>query len=169
LSCLSDLLTNGFISHAKEKLVSQKYFESLHIKSPDVYQSVDALSGGNRQKVVLARWLAMQSKLLIFDEPTAGIDVGIKYEIYSIMQRLAADGIGVIMISSDLSELLGMCDRILVMCNGRLTGELMRSEATQERILALATAFAPETKTSHENILTGKELPKPLSQGRVKK
>jgi ABC-type sugar transport system ATPase subunit len=108
---------------------------------------VEALSGGNRQKVVLARWLATKTKLLIFDEPTVGIDVGVKYEIYTLMQKLAAEGIGVIIISSDLPELLGMSDRILVMCDGRLTGELTRAEATQERVMALATSFEAKVST----------------------
>jgi len=107
------------------------------------------LSGGNRQKVVLARWLFTQSRLLIFDEPTAGIDVGAKFEIYNLMNELAGRGIGIILISSELPELLGMCDRIAVMCDGRMTGILDRREATQERILALATQFKEEALGVH--------------------
>jgi ABC-type sugar transport system ATPase subunit len=105
---------------------------------------VEHLSGGNRQKVILARWLFTESKLLIFDEPTAGIDVGIKFEIYNLINRLAARGIGVIVISSDLPELLGICDRIAVLWEGKLTGILSRGEATQESVMTLATGGVPE-------------------------
>jgi ABC-type sugar transport system ATPase subunit len=99
---------------------------------------VDSLSGGNRQKVVLARWLFAKSKMLIFDEPTAGVDVGAKYEIYKLINSLAEEGVAVVVISSDLPELLGMCDRIIVLSEGRIAGDLPRSEATQEKVLSLA-------------------------------
>ena len=147
LSSISSLLRHGLISQTKERKKALEYSAALHIKTPSVFQSVEALSGGNRQKVVLARWLATKTKLLIYDEPTVGIDVGVKYEIYTLMQKLAAEGIGVIIISSDLPELLGMSDRILVMCDGRLTGELTRTEATQERVMALATSFEAKILT----------------------
>jgi ABC-type sugar transport system ATPase subunit len=109
-----------------------------------VESAVEGLSGGNRQKVILARWLFTQSRLLLFDEPTAGIDVGAKREIYLLINELVQRGVGVIILSSELPELLGMCDRIAVMCEGRVTGILNRAEATQEAILALATQFSGE-------------------------
>lgn len=97
------------------------------------------LSGGNQQKISLGKWLVANSKLVIFDEPTRGIDVGAKVEVYNLINKLVADGIGVIMISSDLPEVLGMSDRIVVMHEGKVTGELLRNEATQEKIMKLAT------------------------------
>ncbi len=142
LSNLKDLLRGPFISRSKDGEVASRYTRELRIKTPTHEQRVEYLSGGNRQKVVLARWLYTNSKLLIFDEPTAGIDVGVKFEIYNLMNGLAKRGIGIIMISSELPELLGMCDRIAVMCEGRITGVLVRSEATQDKILTLATERA---------------------------
>ena len=109
------------------------------IKTPSSEQQVQNLSGGNQQKVVLAKWLFTESRVLIFDEPTRGIDVGSKVEIYQLMNRLAATGAAIIMISSELPEVLGMSDRILVMHDGRIAGELSRDEATQEKIMWLAT------------------------------
>lgn len=135
-----DSLTRGpFISTAEERRVVRTFVDDLRIKTPDADRSVDQLSGGNRQKVVLARWLFTHSRILIFDEPTAGIDVGARYEIYRLMNSLAAEGVGIIMISSDLPEILGMCHRIAVMWEGRLAGILSGSEATQEKIMSLAT------------------------------
>ncbi|HLX11305.1 MAG TPA: ATP-binding cassette domain-containing protein, partial [Bacteroidota bacterium] len=123
----------------KESATANEYSEKLRIKTPSIEQEVENLSGGNRQKVVLARWLFTNSRVLIFDEPTVGIDVGVKFEIYTLINKLAQDGIGVLVISSDLPELLGICDRIAVMCEGRVTGILDRTEATQEKIMTLAT------------------------------
>jgi putative multiple sugar transport system ATP-binding protein len=114
-----------------------------------VFQKVVNLSGGNQQKVVLSKWLFTDPQVLILDEPTRGIDVGAKYEIYAIMNDLAAQGRGVVMISSEMPELLGMCDRIYVMNEGEIVGELSRDEASQERIMAL--------------ILMGKEKGKALT------
>ena len=99
------------------------------------------MSGGNQQKVIIARWLANNPDVLIMDEPTRGIDIGAKYEIYQIMINLAKQGKGIIMISSEMPELIGMSDRIIVMCNGEITGEVSESEATQENIMSLATKF----------------------------
>ena len=99
------------------------------------------MSGGNQQKVIIARWLANNPDVLIMDEPTRGIDVGAKYEIYQIMINLAKQGKGIIMISSEMPELIGMSDRIIVMCNGEITGEASKDDATQENIMALATKF----------------------------
>jgi putative multiple sugar transport system ATP-binding protein len=107
------------------------------IRTPGVFQKVGNLSGGNQQKVVLSKWLFANPKVLILDEPTRGIDVGAKYEIYGIINKLVADGKGVLMISSELPELLGMCDRIYVMNEGALVGELTAAEASQERIMSL--------------------------------
>ena len=121
-----------------------KYIESLRIKTPGMYQKMQNLSGGNQQKSVLAKWLCNDIKVLIFDEPTRGIDVGAKYEIYELMNRLSDNGVAIIMISSDLQEILGMSDRILVMHNGSISGELNRSEATQEKILRYAAGLSKE-------------------------
>lgn len=139
LANLGFLTKLGFVNRREEKRVAQQYIEDLMIKTPSTEQQVQNLSGGNQQKVVLAKWLFTQSKVLIFDEPTRGIDVGSKAEIYQLMHRLAANGSAIIMISSELPEVLGMSDRILVMHEGRIAGEVTREEATQERIMHLAT------------------------------
>jgi ribose transport system ATP-binding protein len=144
LSNLREVLTGPFIDRKKEVGVANQYASQLQIKTPSIEQEVEKLSGGNRQKVVLARWLFTQSKVLIFDEPTSGIDVGVKYEIYNLMNRLVGEGIGVIVISSDLPEVLGISDRIAVMCEGRLAGILSRDEATQEKVMLLATGQGSE-------------------------
>jgi ribose transport system ATP-binding protein len=150
LSSLDKLLRGPFLDKVKEVEMARRFVDQLHIKTPGVDEPVENLSGGNRQKVILARWLATKSKVLIFDEPTAGIDVGAKYEIYVLMKKLAQEGVGVIMISSDLPELLGLCDRIIVMRDGRITGELDRDEATQEKIMSLATLEVEEVRDGHE-------------------
>ena len=117
------------------------YVEQLRIKVPDAEELAGNLSGGNQQKVVLAKWLARNCEALIFDEPTRGIDVGAKYEIYLLMNRLADEGKAIVMISSELPEVLGMADRILVMHEGRVTGEISDPRsATQEEIMQLAHA-----------------------------
>jgi ribose transport system ATP-binding protein len=139
LANLREVATGPFVVAAREAAVAERYGAELRIKTPSIEQQVEHLSGGNRQKVVLARWLFTKSALLIFDEPTAGIDVGVKFEIYQLINRLAQEGVGVIVISSDLPELLGVSDRVAVMCEGRLTGVLERAEATQERVMLLAT------------------------------
>jgi len=129
----------GILRKKLERDLAASFIRRLRIITPDENREVKYLSGGNQQKVVLAKWLTVNSDILIFDEPTRGIDVGAKAEIYRILSNLAAEGKGVIMISSELPEILGMCDRILVMHDGRITGELTRKEATQERILEYAT------------------------------
>jgi ribose transport system ATP-binding protein len=131
----------GQIARAGESAAVSALCERLQIKCFSPAQIVSTLSGGNQQKVVLARWLDAGAKLFIFDEPTRGIDVGAKQEIYRVIGELTAQGAGVLMISSELPEVLGLADRILVMCAGRISGELSRSAATPERVLALATAF----------------------------
>jgi len=126
---------------------SLKYAESLAIKAPNLHVAVEALSGGNQQKVVISKWLMSEPRLLILDDPTRGIDVGAKYEIYKLMNRLAEAGVSIIMISSELEEVLGMSDRVLVMCEGGSAGILEGPEATQEKIMALATGVSNATMT----------------------
>ena len=135
---LSRLVRHGFVDVRQEKQVTQGYIRDLSIKTPSTEQKVRNLSGGTQQKVVLSKWLFTQSRILIFDEPTRGIDVGAKAEIYQLMWKLVAQGIAILMISSELPEVLKMCDRILVMHEGEITGELSRAEASQEKIMALA-------------------------------
>ena len=139
LARLDGVSSAGILHSARERSVAQDYVEQLRIATPSVAQLARNLSGGNQQKVVLAKWLYAQSKVLIFDEPTRGIDVGAKQEIYDIMRRVAESGAGVIMISSELPEILRMSDRILVMHEGQVAGELDGSAATQEAIMVLAT------------------------------
>jgi ribose transport system ATP-binding protein len=126
-----------FINKKKESKIVNDYISKLLIKTPNTEQAIRNLSGGNQQKVVLAKWLATKAKIFIFDEPTRGIDVGAKQEIYKIIKNLSESGLAIIMISSDMIELLGMADRIITMHEGNITGELSREEATQEKILHL--------------------------------
>ena len=139
ISSLNDFVKGMFIDKAKSKEVSKKYVESLKTKTPGVSQLVKKLSGGNQQKVVIAKWLVRNSDILIFDEPTRGIDVGAKSEIYALMEELAKEGKSIIMISSELPEVLRMSDRVIVMCEGRITGTLDIAEANQEVIMESAT------------------------------
>jgi len=132
-------VSSFLIDRTRERQVAEDFAGKLSIKPSDVTVGVQTLSGGNRQKVVLARWLFGSPKVLMFDEPTAGIDVGARHDIYRLIGDLAKTGVGILMISSDLLELLGMCDRIAVMCEGGIAGVLSRNEATQEKILTLAT------------------------------
>ncbi|WP_417689363.1 multiple monosaccharide ABC transporter ATP-binding protein [Roseibium sp.] len=126
----------GVLNDAEEQKVSEGYRKAMNIRTPSVFQKVVNLSGGNQQKVVLSKWLFAGPEVLILDEPTRGIDVGAKFEIYGIMNQLADEGRGVLMISSEMPELLGMCDRIYVMNEGALVGELSAAEASQERIMS---------------------------------
>ena len=135
----------GFVSDRSERALAAEYVERLRIRTPSTSQLVGKLSGGNQQKVVLARWLATRPKLLVLDEPTRGVDVGAKSEIYAIIDRLAHDGVAVLVVSSELPEVMGLADRICVMAGGRITGELTRSEATEESILALAMDDSHQT------------------------
>ncbi|MDH7482975.1 MAG: sugar ABC transporter ATP-binding protein [Armatimonadota bacterium] len=139
LANLDSLTRFGFVNRREERKAALKFVEDLMIKTPSIEQQVQNLSGGTQQKVVLAKWLFTRSKVLIFDEPTRGIDVGSKVEIYQLMNQLAANGTAIIMISSELPEILGMSDRIIVMHEGRIAGEFSREEATQEKIMHLAT------------------------------
>jgi ribose transport system ATP-binding protein len=119
--------------------VSRGMVDKLRIKTPSIYQMSKLLSGGNQQKVVIAKWLVQDCEVLIFDEPTRGIDVGAKSEIYKLLNDLAAQGRAIVVISSELPEVLLLSHRILVMCEGRITGEVRGDEATQERLMELAT------------------------------
>jgi ribose transport system ATP-binding protein len=139
---LQALSQNSLVSRHKMRQLVQKYVETLNIRTPSLEQRVLNLSGGNQQKVVLAKWLASNPKVLILDEPTRGIDVGAKAEVYAIMNDLVQHGIGIIMISSEMPEILAISDRILVMYEGRIMGELTRAEATQEHIMTLASGQA---------------------------
>ena len=128
-----------FISRKKETDNTLSYVSTLRIKTPDIEQKVKFLSGGNQQKTIIARWLLNNPKVLFLDEPTHGVDVGAKEEIYAIINELAQAGVGIILISSELPEVLTLADRILVMYNGRITGELSQTEANQEIIMQYAT------------------------------
>lgn len=138
LSSMAAVTKGPFIDRSIERGSCERFIRRLSIKTPTMDRKVDELSGGNRQKVVLARWLMTNSRVLIFDEPTAGIDVGVKFEIYSLIDTLAAGGMGVIVISSDLPELLGVADRVAVMSAGKVAGVLSRGEASQEKVMELA-------------------------------
>ncbi len=129
----------GNIDSRRCQQTSEEQVKALRIKTPNLEQAALNLSGGNQQKIIIARWVCKDTDILIFDEPTRGIDVGAKLEIYELMNRLVAKGKSIIMISSELPEVLGMCDRILVMRSGRITGELSEKEATQEKIMQYAT------------------------------
>lgn len=129
----------GFLNERRERADSAEMIERMRIRTPHDRQIVQFLSGGNQQKVVIGKWMAMQPRLLLLDEPTRGIDVGAKEEIYRLMESLAADGMGVLFVSSEMEEILGMSDRVLVMHEGHITGELGRQEMTEESIMQLAT------------------------------
>lgn len=135
LSALNKVSKNQVINHNKEIRVGEEYREKLNIKSSSILQKTGNLSGGNQQKVVLSKWIFSEPDILILDEPTRGIDVGAKYEIYTIINQLAAEGKSIIMISSELPEILGMCDRVYVMNEGNIVGELDKKEASQESIM----------------------------------
>lgn len=139
LKRISNLL--AAVSRRKERDTSAHYVKALSIATPGLSQKVNHLSGGNQQKVVLAKWLSTEPKLLIMDEPTRGIDVGAKAEVHALMSRLAKQGMGILMISSEMPEIMGMSDRVVVMCQGRVTGEFERAHLSQEEIMVAATQF----------------------------
>ena len=136
---IGNLFKGLFVNDRKADKLSEEYIQKIRTKTPSTRTKVVSLSGGNQQKVVISKWLLRDCDILIFDEPTRGIDVGAKSEIYKLMNQLAAEGKSIIMISSDMPELLRMSDRVVVMCEGRVTGELDISEATQEKIMTFAT------------------------------
>ncbi|MGW1780317.1 multiple monosaccharide ABC transporter ATP-binding protein [Streptomyces sp. NPDC002143] len=139
LTALNKVAKRGVVDEHEERQVSEGFRKSMNIKAPTVFERVGKLSGGNQQKVVLSKWIFAGPDVLILDEPTRGIDVGAKYEIYTVIDQLAAQGKAVVFISSELPELLGMCDRIYTMAAGRLTGEFPRAEATQEVLMRQMT------------------------------
>ncbi|MBL4599245.1 MAG: sugar ABC transporter ATP-binding protein [Rhizobiaceae bacterium] len=137
LSNLPGVSSNGVIDDTSERRIAEDYRETLNIRTPSVFQKVVNLSGGNQQKVVLSKWLFANPQLLILDEPTRGIDIGAKFEIYTIINQLAHEGKGIILISSEMPELLGMCDRIYVMNEGAFAGEVVASKSDQEQIMSM--------------------------------
>jgi rhamnose transport system ATP-binding protein len=138
LASLNQFSRSGALNFQREREVAADYTRRLEIKTPTIFAPVTTLSGGNQQKVALSRWLLTKPSVLILDEPTQGIDVGAKSEVHALMTELAAEGVAILMISSELPEVLGMSDRIAVMCGGTIAATLDRAEATQEKILALA-------------------------------
>lgn len=138
IEVLGDFIRHLHVNSAKERQITQKYIDMMATKTPSQEQIIGNLSGGNQQKVMIGRWLATNPKILILDEPTRGVDVGAKAEIYAIMNELVKQGMSIIMISSELPEILNMSDRVYVMCDGQVTGCLGHEEATQERIMQLA-------------------------------
>ncbi|MCX7778559.1 MAG: ATP-binding cassette domain-containing protein, partial [Armatimonadetes bacterium] len=135
LAKLNKICKRQFIDNNMEIQVAEDFRKKLNIKSSDILQKTGNLSGGNQQKVVLSKWIFTEPDVLILDEPTRGIDVGAKYEIYTIINKLAEEGKSIILISSELPEILGMCDRVYVMNEGRIVGELDRADASQESIM----------------------------------
>jgi ribose transport system ATP-binding protein len=146
--------TLGWVKFGQTQNAAQHYVDMLNIKTPGLQRKARNLSGGNQQKVVIGKWLAADTDILIFDEPTRGIDVGAKSEIYRLLNDLARQGKAIIMISSELPEILRMSHRIIVMCEGRITGELTSAEATQEKIMKFAT---------QRTVLTGNDIPVPAA------
>lgn len=140
----------GVVNSSKEEKLCEKAVSDLKIKTPNVEIDSGNLSGGNQQKVVVGKWLARDSRVVIFDEPTRGIDVGAKVEIYNLMNELKKQGIAVMFVSSEMPEVMGIADRIIVMCDGRITGEVMARETTQNEILKYATSFEDKKISSNE-------------------
>ena len=139
LGNLAEFIYNGYLHKKKEREMISARFAQMAVKTPSLDTAIQNLSGGNQQKVLISKWLLADSKILFMDEPTRGIDVGAKFEIYKLMTGLAREGKGLVMISSELPELLGMCDRIYVMARGRIKGELRRDQFSQEEVMRLAT------------------------------
>jgi methyl-galactoside transport system ATP-binding protein len=142
ISSLKNFYTGILLSNKKMRNATKEKIKELNVKTPNELTKIESLSGGNQQKVIIARWLMTSPLVLMLDEPTRGIDVGAKYEIYKLIIELATKGKGIIMVSSEMGELLGICDRIMVMSGGRIAGELSRGEATQEKIMELASMYA---------------------------
>ncbi|HMJ90124.1 MAG TPA: ATP-binding cassette domain-containing protein, partial [Candidatus Acidoferrum sp.] len=129
----------GFRNLKAERAIADEMIRAMNVKTPSPRQFVQYLSGGNQQKIVIGKWLAMKPRVLLLDEPTRGIDVGAKQEIYRLMEQLAADGVAILFVSSEMEEILRMSDRALVMHQGRITGELQRDELSEEAVMNLAT------------------------------
>ena len=142
ISSLKDYLVGGvFLSEKKMRKDTEWSIQAMHIKTPSQHTQIRSLSGGNQQKVIIGRWLLTKPEILLLDEPTRGIDVGAKYEIYQLIIDLAKEDKGVIMVSSEMPELLGVCDRILVMSGGQVAGEVVAKNTCQEEILTLAAKY----------------------------
>jgi rhamnose transport system ATP-binding protein len=139
LACLKRISHHGFIDRAGERRLAEDYISRLEVKTSGVAQLLEELSGGNQQKIIIAKWLAANPQVMIMDEPTKGVDIGAKTAVYRLMGEIVAKGLGIIMVSSELPEILGLADRILVMRHGRLRACFPRAEASPERILAVAT------------------------------
>jgi ribose transport system ATP-binding protein len=142
LPSLGQISTAGFVRRNEERTLVSYFVRTLQIRTPSMEQRVLNLSGGNQQKVVLSKWLALKPRVLIVDEPTRGIDIGAKAEVHELLVRLASEGVAVLMISSELPEILRMSDRVLVMREGRIVADIPRAEANQQRIMELATGVA---------------------------
>ena len=142
ITLLERLVRKLVIRKKDEQKVAENWAKTLQLKFSSLGDAVERLSGGNQQKVVLAKWLATQPKILIVDEPTRGIDVGTKSEVHRLLSKMAQEGLAIIMVSSELPEVLGMADRIVVMREGRHVGTLSRDEATPEKVISLATGAA---------------------------
>ena len=152
---IDEISTLSFIRDREGRDNALRYIDALRIKTPGLYQLARNLSGGNQQKVVLAKWLCNQVKVMIMDEPTRGIDVGAKFEVYELMNRLSDQGVGIIMISSDMPEILGMSDRIAVVHEGSINGEMSAGEATQEKIMFLAAGYNKSMGASTRRFVGG--------------
>jgi len=139
IAALDRIAKIGWVNESRERIVAESYRKSMNIKTSSVEAVVGKLSGGNQQKVVLSKWMNTSPDVLILDEPTRGIDVGAKYEIYGIINKLASEGKGVIVISSELPELIGLCDRIYTLAEGRITADVPRAEATAENLMRFMT------------------------------
>jgi ribose transport system ATP-binding protein len=141
IASLSDYVRSGFVNGKSEREASSGMVNTLNIKTPGLNTLLYSLSGGNQQKTIIARGLLRKPKIFLLDEPTAGIDIGAKFEVYTILRSLASRGVAILFVSSELNELLGLCHRIIVMCQGKITGIFASGEATQEQIMACATRF----------------------------
>lgn len=135
---LKSCSTFGFLKQSSERTIAKQYVEKLNIRTPSIDTLAQSLSGGNQQKVVISKWLAINPQVLILDEPTRGIDVGAKAEVHKLISELASHGVAVLMVSSELPEIIGMSDRVLVMREGRLTAEIDQAEANDEYIMHFA-------------------------------
>jgi rhamnose transport system ATP-binding protein len=149
LASLNKISNNGFLNAQSEQSISEEFTRNLRVKAPSTETLTKNLSGGNQQKVALARCLMTSPKILILDEPTQGIDVGAKFEIYELLGKLTQSGLAILMISSDTPELLGMCDRIAVMAKGQIAGVLDREDATPYAVLNLALGHQAEIPGGH--------------------
>lgn len=148
ITSMDALSRRGFLMHRKERAIGRQYVEKLAIRTPSIHQLTRNLSGGNQQKVVLAKWMAVNPKVLILDEPTRGVDVGAKAEIYALIHEMTRAGIAVIMISSELPEIIALSDRVVVMREGKYAGELCKAEVSEEKIMAFATGV---TRSENNN------------------